>query len=175
MGNAKVGDLDVARGSVAHDVAGLDVAVHHPTFVRVVERTRQLQGDRDGLANGQLPRAFKLFGQGLAGEHFHGHVGPALDFADIVYDHDIGVRQAPCGARFTQKAAAAFGVLTQCGVQKLERHVASNRRVMRLKNRGHATPSKSLFDFVASNVMGHAVIARGGAWQCVGRGWTGCK
>ena len=91
-----------------------------------------------------------------------------------MYDHDIGVRQTPCGARFTQKAASAFGVLTQCGMQKLERHVASNRRVMRLKNRGHATPSKSLFDLVASNVVGHAVIARGGAGQSVGRGWTGC-
>ena len=55
VGNAKVGDLDVARGSVTHDVAGLDVAVHHPAFVRVVERSRQLQGDCDGLANGQLP------------------------------------------------------------------------------------------------------------------------
>ena len=175
VGNTKVGDFDCARGRVTHDVAGLDVAVYHPAFVRVVERTRQLQGDGDGLPNGQLPRAFKLFGQGLASEHFHGHVRPTLDFADVVYDHDIGVRQAPCGPRFTQKAAAAFGVLTQCCMQELERHVASNGRVMRLENRGHATPSKALFHLIAPNVMGHAVIARGGAGQSVGRGGTGCE
>ena len=48
------------------DVLGLDVAVDHPTPMRVVERIRDLTGDPDGLVDAELGLAIQLVAKRLA-------------------------------------------------------------------------------------------------------------
>ena len=91
-----------------------------------------------------LARLRHHVGQRLAVDQLHGHVGPAVDLADVVHDHDVGVRQPAGGARLAQEARAVLLVLAQRGVQELDRHVAADARVVRPVHRGHAAAAEAL-------------------------------
>ena len=61
QGNAEVGHqrVLVARTALQENVLGLDVAVNHPAFVRVLQRTRHLARDLHRIRNRQLRLALK--------------------------------------------------------------------------------------------------------------------
>ena len=158
--DAEVGDLDGLPVAQQHDVAGLDVAVHDAARMRILERARQLQGDDHGVAHRQRLLLVQRVGQRRAFDQLHRHVRPVLDLADVVHDHDIGVRQAAGGARLAQEAHAAVVVLAQRRVQEFDGHVAADRGVVRAVHGGHAAAAQARLDAVAAD-LSHVRLGRG--------------
>ena len=80
--------LPVAR---AENVLRLDVAVHEVRRVRGLERSADLDADRDDLGGRQPATPRELVGERLAVDVLHDDVRPAFVLADVVDLHDVRV------------------------------------------------------------------------------------
>ena len=98
LGEPEVEDLRIAVGT-HHDVLGLDVPMHQAAGMRRRQRTRHLDADVHDVAHrqGALPQAVP---QRLALDELGHDVGAAVQLAEVVHDHDVGVVQARRGPRF---------------------------------------------------------------------------
>ena len=89
LGQAEIGDLDAADPVEQH-VFGLDVAMHDPLIVGVLQGVANLRHDRQGLARGQPARADRL-PQVDAIDVLHHQPADFAGLAKIVDGHDVGV------------------------------------------------------------------------------------
>jgi hypothetical protein len=137
--------------------------------VRVVERIGQLDAHDQHLAHGQPLVGLHHVAEDVALQELHGHVGPALDFTDVVHRDDVGVRQAAGGARLAQEACAAVAVLAQRGVQELEGDVAADAGIVRLVDAGHAAAPERAEDLVAPDLALRRIARRPAAGKRVAR------
>jgi hypothetical protein len=100
-----VGDLDLAEGA-HHDIARLDVAVHHAARVRVGKRLAHLQEGAQEARQVSRGSLSEQLGQGAALDQLHAEEGPAVGQpADGVDRRDAGVLELPGEARLVHEAA----------------------------------------------------------------------
>ncbi len=101
-----------------HQVRALDVAVHDPARVRLVQGVGDLQADLHDLADRQRPLRHARRQQLALDVLHHDEVGAAR-FADVVGHGDVGRPQERRGPRFVQEPRAALGIRLQVGGQEL--------------------------------------------------------
>ena len=75
-----------------HDVGGLQIAVHDAGFVCGEEAGRHLLRDGDGAIDGDAAFALQHRPEIDSLNVGHRDVGDAIDLADVVNPHDVGVR-----------------------------------------------------------------------------------
>ena len=170
-----------------HDVAGLEVAVNHPAFVR------RRQGPRDVAAHSQrvdhlIRRPLQPGGERLPLDQLHDEetrygradrrravAARRQRLPDLEDLRDVGVVQRRQGARLALEADDAFGALEPLR-QHLDRDVAAEARIVRPPHLAHpAAPQRRQHVEMPEDDAGgeHGGSMIRGPWA-VGRGtWTG--
>ena len=93
------------------------------------------------------------FEQGVqvdAVDQAHGDVEAAVDFADVMDGHDVGVVEACCGAGFPAEPLVEVGVLGEVGEQHLQRHHAVDGGVVGAPHLAHTATTQQLNQLVAA-------------------------
>ncbi len=90
FGDAKVHHRHVAVGP-DHDVGGLDVAVHQPAPMGIVQRRGHLPDHVHDAPRGQSPLLEDHLLEGPALQELHGHVNRARLPAKLVNNHNVGM------------------------------------------------------------------------------------
>lgn len=149
-GDAEIGQQGVA--GVAHqDVAGLDVTVHDPAAVRVIQRRRHLADHAEREIERQRPaHALHDLSQRLPLHIFDGDVVDAIDLAGIVQGHDVGMIEPGRGAGLVQKTGHKPRVPLQILVQDLQRHRPLQSLVIGQIDHSHAPAAKLALDAVGA-------------------------
>ncbi len=109
------------RAVVQQDVLRLDVAVHHPVPVRVVQRARHLVGDPDRVGHRQLLLAGEPVAQRLALDERHDVEQVAVGLARVEQRQDVRVLQVGRELDLGQEPLGADH-RRELGPQHLERH-----------------------------------------------------
>jgi hypothetical protein len=148
-GQAKVDDTDPPVGS-DEDVAGLDVAVHHPDLVGGSEAAGGVDVGREHLLPAAL-RAALPGGQGLAVDQLEGQEGRPVLLADLVDLHDIGMGQARERLRLTDQSLAVTRVAAALRCEHLERDQAVELGVPRRIDDAHAAGPDAVHELVAAD------------------------
>ena len=141
-GQPEIGHLHLARPS-EHDVLGFDVAMNYPLIGRLGQCGRRLPHDRDdelhvGRAATQQQLAKILPRDVLLGDIMH-----AIDAADLVNLHDVGVYEGRGGLGLHVKPAHVGGVLCQLALQNLKRDLPPQRNLLGQIHFGHRPAPQS--------------------------------
>ena len=80
----------------------------------------------------------------------HGDVEAAVDLADVVDRHDVGVVEARCGAGFAAEPLVEVGVFGEVGEQHLQRHHAVDGGVVGAPHLAHTATAQQLNQLVAA-------------------------
>ena len=148
MGDAEVDEVgEVVVGQ--QNVGRLDVAVHQPCLMRTVQCRRDLLDDVHRAAGVQRP----CVQQGLqvhAVDEPHRHVQPAVDLADVVDRHDVGIVQTCRGAGLAAEPLVELGVLGVVRQQHLQRHHPVDLGVVSAPHLAHAAAAQQLDQLVAA-------------------------
>ena len=151
LGQAKVGQQRPVRFG-QQDVAGLDVTVHHPLAMGIVQGGGHLCNDRGDLV-GRHGRP-KQFVEGAGVNVFHDQVGHAVLLAVVHDDQDVGVPQLGDRPGLLPKALDEGLVLVgEVGRQDLHGHVAFQRRLVGLEHRAHAPLADLLQDLISAQSL----------------------
>ena len=122
---------------VEQDVRGLDVPVHHPAPVGIVERVRHLtQNGHHSPTIRQSPP--QQVGQRLAAEESHAHPWRAGIDPEAMDGHDVRMFELGDDLRFPLESLAELLVVEEFARQHLERHVAVKLRFVGLVDGRHA-------------------------------------
>ena len=149
LGQAEVEHLDQpALG--AHQVRALDVAMHDPARVRLVERVGDLQSDLDDLADRQRPLLHPRRQQLALDVLHHDEVGAAR-FADVVGDRDVGRTQERRGTRLVEQARPAVRIRLELGGEELQRDRTAEPDIFRSIHFAHPAGAKALADAIVLN------------------------
>ena len=174
-GDSEVHHLHVT-GASEHHVARLDVAVHDPVPVRVVECGQHARGDLKRTFREQAASTGQDLAQGHPVHVLHDdvgddHVGVTLVgqhvFTRVVDRHDVGVVQGGRALGLAAEPGLEDRVLGEVGAQDLDGHAPPEPQVAALMHLGHATATDHLTDGVAvtehalGTVVGHVVILSG--------------
>ena len=144
LGDPEVGELDLALER-AQQVAGLDVAVHHPVAVRVVQALARLLDDRGGLLHLDPPLSRRISAHELALDVLHHDevlVG-ALVQAGVEHLHDVGVHQPRRRLRLALEARDEGGILGEVLGEQLHRDAALQTQVEGEVHGGHAAVARA--------------------------------
>ena len=115
---AEVDDLRRAR-PVEKDVLGLDVPVHHPLVVRVLQRLADPRHDRQRFGRGEVAARHRL-PQRDALDELHHEVVEALAVAEVIDADDVRVIQPRHRPRLAGEALRERRVVLQVRVQHLD-------------------------------------------------------
>src|SRR5579859_194182 len=150
--DAKVHHLHSAF-RVHHDVARLDVAVHHAIFVRVFQCLADFDdvADFHGYRHFRLPQ-YRLF-QALAIEVLHGDERRVFFLAQFENRDDAGMLQLSRRLCFLIEALQQVGAVHQITVDGFQRDQPPDKRVARLVHDAHGSVSKFCEDFVFSELL----------------------
>jgi hypothetical protein len=154
--DAEVRDLE--RAAVRQDqVRRLDVAMHDPAIVRVLQRLQELRHDRDDLRQLELRLAVEVFPQARAVDVFHGDVSHVGVLAVLVDRDDVGMVQPPRRARLVAKAR--HELVGDVGIDDvlahgLDRDHALDVRIDRLVHDAHGAAAEHALDPVLAEVRG---------------------
>jgi hypothetical protein len=153
LSQPEVGEIRVTRRLVGDEhVRGLDVAVHEPVRVRGIE------GLSDGAEQVERPlrveRSVPLehTSEVRAGDVAHGDVQEVARLARLVDRHDVRVLEARGQLGLAQEALAEARVLGKARREQLERHLASEARILGEVHVAHAAASHESLDPVAGEV-----------------------
>ena len=149
LGEAEVEHLDEpALGP--HQVRALDVAVHDPAGVRLVQRIGDLQADLDDLADRQRPFRDARRQQFALDILHHDEVGAAR-LADVVGDGDVRRAEQRGRARLVQQARPAFGIRLEVRRQEFQGDRTAETDILRTIHFAHAAGAKALADAIVLN------------------------
>jgi hypothetical protein len=135
-GDPEVRDLRASLG-VDEDVLRLHVAMDDVALVRRAERTRDLDGVGDGLADGQAPASLDALLERLALDVLEDDVRAAVVLARVDHGDDVRVRELRHGARLAPEALDLVGVGRDLAMQELDRHRPLEGHVERAVDRRH--------------------------------------
>ncbi len=121
------------------NVVRLDVAVHDPLTMGVVETVGDLRQDATCLFLGDPPVAAKPVGKRFAAHIPHHEVGHAFHFAERVKRDDVRVRQSRRRARFASESLV-HGPLVRSGFDDLDGHLALEGKIARQVDSPHPAP-----------------------------------
>ena len=121
-------------------------------LVRDVERRGDLQGNVDGLADGQRAPADQV-GERPAVEELHRDERPALVLADLVNRADVRVIQRGSGSRLAREAIERSARERQDIGQELERDVAAKLRVGGAIDHAHPAASELFEDLIVRDAF----------------------
>ena len=142
------------------DVLGLDVAVHEPLAVRVVERARHLLRDRERLVDAELVLAVELVAQRLAAHEGQHVVQQTVRLARIDEREDVRMIEPRRDLDLGEEALGPEH-RAELRAQHLERDLAIELAVAREIDDGHAARAELALDDVA-------ITERGGDIRGVG-------
>jgi hypothetical protein len=160
LGDAPVEHVDLAEVA-DHHVRGLEIAVHDPARMRVVDRHAHVPEHAEELGERPLADGFGLAAdqreqqrlERLPGDALHGEeVVAVLVEADVVHGDDRGVLEAALHAHLAKEPGARLGRLRQHRAEHLEGDLATDRAVGDETHLAHAAAAE------------HA--PRGIAWPC---------
>ena len=139
---AEVEHLDEVLGAASlqeKDVLGLEIAVDDAVLVGRVEGVRDLRADHHGTRRIEVPLAFEAIGQRLALQVLHDEIELATRRRAEVGDvDDVLVADLVDRLRFLHEARDDLGVARQLGVDRLERDLLANNRVLGEVHHAHA-------------------------------------
>jgi hypothetical protein len=164
--DAEVDQPEVAVGG-QHEVAGLDVPVNHAARVRVVQRLRALEHQRQHVVDRQQVVRARVGGErARAVDELGDDVVVAALLARVVDRHDVRVLQHPDHVRLRQEHLArdlgARRIVVCRYAVRLDRDVAPVERVVRQVDRA-GRPAPDLADHVVlADALADARIAFGG-------------
>ena len=130
-----------------HDVLGLDVAVHHPLPVGVVERAGDHAREMQCFVERQLAVAVELRPQRLALDVRHDVVEEAVGLARVMQRQDVGMIEAGGDLDLAEEAVGAERG-GELGVEDLERDGAVVLAVVGQVHGGHAAAAELALDVV---------------------------
>ena len=161
LGEAEVEQLHARLRD--HDVAGLQIPVHDPLPVRLVERV----GDLDAVAQRLIERQRALaepVAERLALEVLHDEVLGLALAADVVERADVRMRELRDGLRLALEALARFGRRGHVRRQDLDGDRPLEPRVLRLVNLPHPARADRRDDLVGTEAgtrcEAHEILAR---------------
>ena len=153
-----------------HDVLGLDIPVHDPVPVRVIQGIGDLGGDTDRFIYGEHADLVEPIAQGLPFYIGH-HVeqGP-VGLARIEEGKDVGMIQVGGKADLAKETGGAQG-FRDIGAQDLHRDLTIMPYIVRQVDGGHAAGTEFTLDPIAvSQRRLEAFEATGHGAPLVGRG-----
>jgi len=93
-----------------HDVAGLQISMHHALAMSLVQRVSDLDGMLQGLVERQ-GALLQSIGERVSFDVLHDHEIHAILAADVVERADVGMVQAGDGPGFTLETLLELGVV----------------------------------------------------------------
>jgi len=160
-GNPEVGHARVAIG-VEQDVAGLDITVNQSGVVRGLERGGGLGRDARRSVRCQSAFAGERSRQVSSLDQLHHHVWRGIR-PEVVYRHDVRVRDGCSPSRLDLEALAEPLILAELGAHQLHRDRAVELIVVAAVHGGHAaTPDLGTDPIATSDAL------RNGAHRVLG-------
>ena len=135
-----------ARGQ--HDVARLEIAVHHAFLMRRVERRDDLSGDGQRVGHVQPTR--DPVGQRLALDQFEDQGAHARTLFNAVDCRNVGVIERCQRPGFSFEAGQSIGIAGERVGQHLDGDVASEARVAGAVDLSHATRAEDREELVVA-------------------------
>ena len=151
-GDAEVGDHRAAVRR-QEQVLGLDVAVHDPMLMRVLERERGLARDPDGVLHGKLLLVVQPVAERLSFDERHREPQLAGGFARVVYGEDVGMLQPRREHDFPLKPLGAKGS-GELGQKYFQRDRAIVLEIVGEVDRRHSSVAQLPFEAVAGGEGG---------------------
>ncbi len=96
--------------TIDHDIGGFEIAVQHPFIVSRGQARAKLARDFERFVRRQTADAAKQGVQVLAVHVFHGNVGQALRFADVIDAANIGMRDLARDSNLVVEALQKFWI-----------------------------------------------------------------
>ena len=155
---AEVGHLD-ATAALQQHVLRLDVTVHDPLLVGVLQGLADLRHDRKRLGRRELARVHELT-QGDALDELHEQEQLPVGLAELVDADDVAMRQLGERARLAQEACLELGILAELPRQDLERHDAVQALLARAIDDAHTALPDELEDLEVGEVCPHGLGGR---------------
>ena len=124
-----------------HDVARLQITMHDPTAMRLVERIGHLDGDPQRLG-AREPAALEPLGQGFAFEQLHDQKEDTPLVADVVERADVWMGKTRDRLRLALEALAHLVVLGKLARQHLHCDVAVETSVASTIDLSHSASSQ---------------------------------
>ena len=143
--HAKVEQLGASLGQ--HDVGGLEIAMHDPVPVRMVERLGNLDRMTQDLI-GRKRTAVQSPRDRLALDEFHHEVFAAILNADVIQRADVRMIQTGNGFCLGLKPLLGHAALGAADVKQLDRHLAIEASVSGEMHLAHAAGPQRRDDFV---------------------------
>ena len=146
LGQAEVENFRVvAVGD--ENIRGLDVAVNDALGVRGVERVGNFDAEVEQRFDFERTSADQVL-QRFSVEAFHGEIGVAAVFADVVNGTDVGMIQRGRGFGFAAKTFEGLRVARQILGEKFQRDETVEAGVLRFVNDAHASAAQFFDDAV---------------------------
>src|SRR5207244_1435025 len=127
-------------------VLRLDVPMHEPGVVRVLQSDRRLACERGGLAGRELAPAREQVRERLAGDVLHDDERTAVVLAGVVHLHDVGMRQPRSEPRLAYEALAEVAVTGEVLREELDRNRAAELTVVREVDDGHSPVAERVLE-----------------------------
>ncbi len=151
LGEAEIDELHAAAGR-DHHVRGLQVAVDHALGVRLGEAFGDLNGERHGIARRKRP-LLQALAERLAVDPLEDQIGRAVEPFEAVDRGDVRVVEAGEEPRLALEALQAGGVVAERVGERLDRHLAPERRIDGAVDAPHAAGAEEAEDLVPAQAM----------------------
>ena len=153
---AEIGDERLAA-LVQQDIARLDIAMHQPPAMRVVQGFSDCGNQLRALLE-RRPRLLEPRGETWAVDELRNHkTQERIGAADVVHRHDMWMVEAGDGAGFGQIVVGILGAGHQAAMRHLDCHQPFQLIVAGEINESEASLPQQLFDAIAADLRWHVV------------------